>query len=91
MWCLAFATGLGAFFSWHTVLLVVDSWEFDEVSYGMIPVPLWIPQTSMAVGLIVLTIALIDDLVGVIRGQEASYESADESLLSTDSEKIPGE
>jgi TRAP-type C4-dicarboxylate transport system permease small subunit len=91
LWCLAFGTVLGAFFSWHTVLLVLDSWEFDEVSYGMIPVPLWIPQTLMAVGLIVLTIALIDDLVTVARGGEASYESVDESLLSEDNEKLFGE
>ena len=91
LWCLAFAIGLSAYFSWHTLLLVVDSWEFDEVSYGMIPVPLWIPQATMALGLIVLTIALIDDLVRVARGQDASYKGAEESLLSEDSEKLFGE
>jgi TRAP-type C4-dicarboxylate transport system permease small subunit len=82
LWCLSFAVCLTGFFSWNTILLVLDSLEYEEVSYGMIPVPLWIPQSFMALGLIVLTIALVDDLVRVIRGQKTSYENVEQGLLS---------
>ncbi len=82
LWCLAFAVCLTGFFSWNTILLVLDSLEYEEVSYGMIPVPLWIPQSFMALGLIVLTIALVDDLTRVIRGQKTSYENVEQGLLS---------
>ena len=82
LWCLAFAVCLTGFFSWNTILLVLDSLEYEEVSYGMIPVPLWIPQSFMALGLIVLTIALVDDLVRVVRGEKASYENVEQGLLS---------
>ena len=88
LWCLGFALALSAFFSWHTLLLVLDSWAFEELSYGMIPVPLWIPQAAMALGLVVLTIALIDDLVAVLKGRNASYKSAEDSLLSEDGDEI---
>lgn len=91
LWCLGFASLLSAFFAWHAVLLVLDSWEFDEVSYGIIPVPLWIPQTSVALGLIVLTVALIDDLVSVVKGGDPSYKGAEESLLSQESDQVFGE
>lgn len=82
VWCLAFAIVLAGFFTWNTILLVADSIEYGEVSYGMIPVPLWIPQSFMALGLIVLTIALVDDMVQVLRGKKPSYENVEEGLLS---------
>jgi TRAP-type C4-dicarboxylate transport system permease small subunit len=82
LWCLTFAACLTGFFSWHTILLVLDSMEYDEVSYGMIPVPLWIPQSFMAFGLIVLTVALLDDLVRVIGGDKPSYENVEQGLMS---------
>ncbi len=82
VWCLAFAIALAGFFTWHTILLVADSMEYGEVSYGMIPVPLWIPQSFMALGLIVLTIALVDDMARVLRGEKPSYEGVGEGLLS---------
>ncbi len=82
VWCLAFAIVLAGFFTWNTILLVADSIEYGEVSYGMIPVPLWIPQSFMAFGLIVLTVALVDDMVRVLRGKKPSYENVEEGLLS---------
>ncbi len=74
VWCLGFSTILTAFFAWNTVLLVLDSLEFEEVSYGIIPVPLWIPQSFMALGLIILTIALVVDFLQVVRGKAPSYQ-----------------
>ena len=82
VWCLAFAIVLAGFFTWNTILLVLDSIEYGEVSYGMIPVPLWMPQSFMALGLIMLTIALVDDLVHVLGGKKPSYENVEEGLLS---------
>lgn len=82
--CLVFAILLSGFFAWNMVLLVADSWAFGEVSYGMIPVPLWIPQSAVAAGLIVLTIALIDEAIAVLAGHEPSYAGKGEALLVDD-------
>lgn len=59
-------TGYGI---WFSVLLAYDSYDFGDLSIGMVPVPLWIPQTVMVVGLVWLLIALIDALVGLITGR----------------------
>ena len=91
IWCLLVALGLAAFFAWNVVLLVIDSWEFHELSVGIIPVPLWIPQSFMALGLIVLTIALLDDLVHVVKGADPSYEGAGEDLLEEVKQEIAAE
>ncbi len=78
IWCLAFAAGFAGFFASHAVLLVLDSLAFGEVSVGMVPVPLWIPQGFMAMGLVVLTIAALDDLVSVLRRWDPSYGQSEQ-------------
>ena len=79
IWCLAFAAGFAGFFAVHAVLLVLDSLDFGEVSVGMVPVPLWIPQGFMALGLVVLTIAALDDLVSVLCRRNPSYGKSDQA------------
>lgn len=78
LWCTAASAVLAGYFSVYTVGLVVESIAFGDVSPGMVPVPLWIPQSAMALGLIVFTIALIDGFIEVLRGAEPSYLAGDE-------------
>ena len=78
---LSVATALIAFFAWHTVLLVLDSLKYDDLSDGLIAIPLWIPQAGMAAGLVVLAIALLDELVQVLRGRTPSYASPQDAVL----------
>ncbi|PHQ16242.1 TRAP transporter small permease [Marinobacter profundi] len=59
-------TGYG---TWYCALLAWDSYDFGDVSIGMVPVPLWIPQVVMVAGLVCLLIALLDALVGLATGR----------------------
>ena len=68
IWCLAVASAVTAYFTWYTALLVLESWTYHDLSAGMIAVPLWIPQFFMFFGLLILTVALIDDFVLSITG-----------------------
>jgi TRAP-type C4-dicarboxylate transport system permease small subunit len=77
LWCTGSGAIFVAYFAWHSILMVMDSYEFNDISYGMIPVPIWIPQLGMALGLVILTVALIDDMVSVLKGETPSYEIAD--------------
>ncbi len=79
---LTFALALILFFTWNSILLVIDSWKFNEVSFGIIAIPLWIPQTTMAAGFAVFAIALLDDLLLTLGGGTASYvkEEADKGI-----------
>ncbi len=73
-WCVGVATLIAIYFSWYTAILVMESFEFSDLSSGMIAVPLWIPQTAMFIGLVILSISLVDILVGLIRGREPVYK-----------------
>jgi TRAP-type C4-dicarboxylate transport system permease small subunit len=59
IWALAVAFALAAFFTWHALALVLDSYRYNEVSFGIIPIPLMFPQAVMTLGLFVLAIALL--------------------------------
>ncbi|HYF89269.1 TRAP transporter small permease [Azospirillum sp.] len=74
--CLTFGTALSAYFAWYWLRMTYDSYDFGDLSQGVLPIPLWIPQALMAAGLVVLVIALLDDLVTVLRGGDASYQHA---------------
>ena len=50
-----------------------DALQFGERSTGNLSVPLWLPQGIMALGILIFTIALVDDLVRVVRGAPTSY------------------
>lgn len=64
--------------TWSCAYLEYESWLFDELSQGYIPVPLWIPQLPMALGLLILAIALLDELILLLRGAQPSYLAHDE-------------
>ena len=41
------------------------------------PITLWIPQSGMALGLVILLLALVDDLLVVLTGGTPSYQAAE--------------
>jgi TRAP-type C4-dicarboxylate transport system permease small subunit len=63
------ALAITAYGTWFSVLLAYDSYDFGDVSIGMVPVPLWIPQAVMVLGLAWLLIALLDSFIGLISGR----------------------
>ena len=48
-------------------------WVFNEIAQGLLPLPMWIPQLSFALGSTLLLIAVLDELVLVLRGRRPSY------------------
>lgn len=80
-WCVSVATLISCYFTWYTGVLVRESLLYHDLSPGMIAVPLWIPQSGMLVGLIILSIALIDQFVLLVRGKQPDYLGATDELL----------
>lgn len=72
------ALGLAGFATWHSGAQALDSWQFDAVSFGMVQVPLWIPQGVMTLGFGLLLIALADELVTFLRGNETAFQRAED-------------
>ncbi|MCU4653232.1 TRAP transporter small permease [Roseibacterium sp. SDUM158016] len=74
---LAAALGLASFAAWHSWLQALDSWQFNSVSFGMIPIPLWLPQGVMTVGLAIFAVALLDELLTALRGGTPAFITAE--------------
>ena len=71
--CLAVATGVSAWFAWSTGDTTIDSWRFEEMTIGQVPIPKWIPLGGMTLGIALVAIAFAEDLVDEIAGRAPSY------------------
>ncbi len=81
LWCLAVGSGVSIYFTWYTGRLTYESYLYNDLSAGMIAVPLWIPQFSMVAGLLLLSLVFLDELVVVLRGGSPGYAAKGEGLL----------
>jgi TRAP-type C4-dicarboxylate transport system permease small subunit len=82
VWCVGFALSIAVYFTWFTAKLTLESYSYHDLSSGMIAVPIWIPQSFMLLGLVILSIALLDELVTVLSGRDPSYMEMGEKLLA---------
>ena len=71
---------LSAFVAYACCYMVYESYIYEEVSYGYIPIPLWIPQLSVALGSIALALAVLDAWLSAIRGQSPHYIRHEDEL-----------
>ena len=78
-----FALGITAVFVaymlWAVGRFVYESWQFNEVAQGLIRLPIWIPQTTFLAGVAIFFIAVLDELVLVLRKQKPQYQVAEEA------------
>lgn len=63
------AAAITAFAAWNSAWLAYDSYDFGDLSIGMVPVPLWVPQLGMVLGLVWLLIALLDAFFSLVTGR----------------------
>lgn len=61
---------------------VYRSWELNDIAQGMLPLPLWVPQSSFAIGVTVLLIAIVDELVLVWLKRTPTYVLAERDRLA---------
>lgn len=86
--CLMASAFLIGFFAWYAADMVITSYQINDVSQGLVAVPLWVPQSGMALGLAIMTIALLDDLVVVFRRGAPSYLMAEQDRKIAMSENV---
>lgn len=73
---LVLAIGLVAitYFAWYAIDMTITSWRFNDLSQGVVAVPLWIPQIGFSAGVTILAIAFLDELLHVLFGGRSRYE-----------------
>lgn len=70
IWCFSIGTAIAWYFVWYAVKFTYWSWKFHDISQGQDKTPLWIPQSLMVVGAVILAIALTDHLISLFRSGE---------------------
>ncbi|WP_229803135.1 TRAP transporter small permease [Litchfieldella qijiaojingensis] len=66
LWCLSIALFLSLYLAWYVIWLVADSIAFNETSYGLLSIPLWIPQSIMLLGILLFCLALLEAWVATL-------------------------
>ena len=81
-WMEIFSLGIAALFVgymlWAICSFIYDSWKFNEVAQGLIKVPIWIPQLTFLAGVLILFVAIVDELFLVLKKQKPAYQVAEE-------------
>lgn len=80
MWSLSVAVLLSGLFAFYACRLVWQSHAFNDMSTSNDATPLWIPQLAMAVGTVLLCVALVDEWVLELRGRRAHDMHSEEAL-----------
>ena len=75
---LLIAIGLVGFATWFMVGLVLESIHYGDVSTGIIPIALWIPQSFAALGVGLLGVALIHTFIDLLRAGGPVLSTPDE-------------
>lgn len=76
LWCLGVSALLSGAFAFYAWKMVWWSYQYNDVSQAEDRLPLWIPELSMAVGVSVLLIAVLDELIQVASGRDVAIGEA---------------
>jgi TRAP-type C4-dicarboxylate transport system permease small subunit len=71
---LGISTAFTLYFTWYAVAMTYDSWRFHDMAQGVLAVPLWLPQIGYSSGLAILSVALVDEIIHVLKGNKPNYE-----------------
>jgi TRAP-type C4-dicarboxylate transport system permease small subunit len=63
---LALSTAIAAWFAYHCCLMVYWSYKLGDISTGLDATPLWIPQSTMAVGSVFFAVAIADHFLRLV-------------------------
>ena len=66
IWCFALGAAIAGYFTYYAYWFVYWSWKFKDISQGQDKTLLWMPQSLMLIGAVILAIALTDHLLSLI-------------------------
>jgi TRAP-type C4-dicarboxylate transport system permease small subunit len=76
---LGFAACFTAYMRWAISFYVYGGWQDGYLTQGLLIIPEWIPQMSLVFGMLILLIAILDELVAVLKKQKPSYQLQEEA------------
>lgn len=76
---LSITTVFTAYMLWAMASFVYASWQMNELAQGLLLIPIWIPQTSLVLGIGIFLVAVLDEFVAVLRRRKPSYQVMEEA------------
>ncbi len=64
---------IAVYASYHAIMLTYESFIYNDLSAGLIAIPIWIPQAIMTFGLVIFAIALFDDFTCLLMQKHQPY------------------
>jgi TRAP-type C4-dicarboxylate transport system permease small subunit len=80
LWAFGASALLSAYIAWQLAKFAWVSFDFNDVSPGVVRFPLFVPQAAMALGAVILTIALLDEAFRVLRKGRPSFQAAEDAI-----------
>ncbi len=77
---LLFGAVASSYGTWHLLQFALTSWRFNEVSSGLVPVPLIYPQSAMVLGAGLLAIAFIDEFITTVRTGRPTFTGTEDAI-----------
>ncbi len=77
---------LAVYTTYHLLAMMIESYQFDDVTSGYVPVALWLVQAPMALGMAIFAISVIDLLVQSLYSGERIPLSEEEQLAQKDAD-----
>ena len=81
LWSCGLAAVACAYWAWQTLDMVLVSIEVHDVSPGLMAVPFWIPQSFVALGIVILTVGMIDEFLQVLGGKVPDFADAEAQAI----------
>lgn len=66
VWCMAIGTAAASYLGYYALKAIYWSLKFHEVSQGQDATPIWIVQTPVAIGAVLLAICFWDNLITLV-------------------------
>lgn len=91
LWCSGLGAVMAGYTAWFAAKLVHESYLYNDVAFGLIAVPLWIPQLPIPIGMGLMAFAFLDDFIVILGGGTPSYERHVGILEEIDAKSAAGD
>lgn len=81
VWACSIGALIVGYSAWHMTAFTMETYRFGDLSPGMLAVPLWIPQSAICFGLVVMLLSILEQMTLVLRGGAASYATNVDSAM----------
>lgn len=76
VWSSAVGFAFALYAAWWSAVQVHEAWRFGDLSPGLLPFPLWVPPSFMALRFIAFTGAMLEGLLARLAGAPAADRPA---------------